>query len=92
MGSHAHHTRSIERVAPIVRAHRSVVSVNQTLFGKAYRTRRWGIGTTGQSMTHEREQDAVVLFLDFNPAEARAILFHGSRVKLVLGNQSMRGS
>ncbi|CAN7749881.1 WGR domain-containing protein [Rhizobium sp. LjRoot258] len=43
------------------------VSIDQTLFGEACLTRRWGrIGTSGQSMTHhfEREQDAVVLFLN----------------------------
>ena len=43
------------------------VTIDETLFGQACLTRRWGrIGTIGQAMTHhfEREEDAVVLFLD----------------------------
>ncbi|MDE8763076.1 MULTISPECIES: WGR domain-containing protein [Rhizobium] len=43
------------------------MSIDQTLFGETCLTRRWGrIGTKGQTMTHhfEREQDAVILFLD----------------------------
>ncbi|AVH45660.1 hypothetical protein At1D1609_56270 (plasmid) [Agrobacterium tumefaciens] len=43
------------------------MSIDQTLFGEACLTRRWGrIGAKGQTMTHhfEREEDAVELFLD----------------------------
>ncbi|WP_093003581.1 WGR domain-containing protein [Rhizobium sp. NFR07] len=43
------------------------MTIDQTLFGKACLTRRWGrIGTSGRSVSHhfEREQEAVVLFLD----------------------------
>lgn len=43
------------------------MSIEQTLFGEACLTRRWGrIGTRGQMMIHhfEREQDAVILFLE----------------------------
>ena len=43
------------------------MSIDQTLFGEACLTRRWGrIGTKGQTLTHhfESEQDAVLLFLD----------------------------
>lgn len=58
----------IERTDPALNMARFyVVSIDQTLFGEACLTRRWGrIGTAGQSMTHlfAREQDAVALFLD----------------------------
>jgi predicted DNA-binding WGR domain protein len=43
------------------------MSIEPNLFGEACLTRRWGrIGAKGQKMIHhfEREQDAVVLFLD----------------------------
>ncbi|OCP08992.1 WGR domain-containing protein [Ensifer sp. LC13] len=43
------------------------MSIEQTLFGQACLTRRWGrIGVTGQSMVHhfEDEMEAVTLFLD----------------------------
>ncbi|SCB37889.1 WGR domain-containing protein, predicted DNA-binding domain in MolR [Rhizobium hainanense] len=43
------------------------MSIEPNLFGEACLIRRWGrIGAKGQSMVHhfEREQDAVVLFLD----------------------------
>lgn len=43
------------------------MSIEPTLFGGTCLARRWGrIGATGQSMVHhfEREQDAVILFLD----------------------------
>lgn len=58
----------IERTDPTLNMARFyAVSIDQTLFGEACLTRRWGrIGTAGQSMIHlfAREQDAVVLFLD----------------------------
>jgi len=43
------------------------MSIEPTLFGQACLTRSWGrIGASGQSLTHhfDREQDAVLLFLD----------------------------
>ncbi len=43
------------------------MSIQPTLFGQACLTRSWGrIGASGQSMIHhfDREQDAVLLFLD----------------------------
>ncbi len=43
------------------------MSIEPNLFGEACLTRRWGrIGSTGQFMTHhfEREEDAVILFLE----------------------------
>ncbi|MCW5711587.1 WGR domain-containing protein [Shinella sp.] len=43
------------------------MAIEQTLFGDACLTRRWGrIGTTGQQMIHhfQREEEAVSLFLD----------------------------
>jgi predicted DNA-binding WGR domain protein len=43
------------------------MSIEPNLFGEACLTRRWGrIGAKGRTMIHhfEREQDAVVLFLD----------------------------
>ncbi|WP_077965723.1 WGR domain-containing protein [Ensifer adhaerens] len=43
------------------------MSIEQTLFGTACLTRRWGrIGTSGQSMAHhfDDEMEAVTLFLD----------------------------
>lgn len=43
------------------------MSLEPTLFGTACLTRRWGrIGTLGQAKVHhfEREQEAVLLFLD----------------------------
>lgn len=58
----------IERTDPPLNMARFyAVSIDQTLFGEACLTRRWGrIGTAGQSMKHlfAREQDAVALFLD----------------------------
>ncbi|MBW9116392.1 WGR domain-containing protein [Rhizobium cauense] len=43
------------------------MSIDANLFGELCLTRRWGrIGTKGQTLIHhfEREQDAVVLFLE----------------------------
>ncbi|GAA4186850.1 WGR domain-containing protein [Shinella granuli] len=43
------------------------MAIEQTLFGDACLTRRWGrIGTMGQQSVHhfQREEDAVRLFLD----------------------------
>lgn len=43
------------------------LSIEPNLFGETCLTRRWGrIGANGQTMVHhfEREQDAVVLFLE----------------------------
>ena len=43
------------------------MAIEPNLFGEACLTRRWGrIGTRGQTLTHyfEREEDAVILFLD----------------------------
>lgn len=43
------------------------MAIEQTLFGDACLTRRWGrIGTTGRQIVHhfQREEEAVSLFLD----------------------------
>ena len=58
----------VERTEPSKnKARYYAMSIEPTLFGTACLTRRWGrIGTMGQAKVHhfEREEEAVLLFLD----------------------------
>ena len=73
----------VERVDPERNMARFyTLAIEPTLFGTPSLLRRWGrIGTFGRTMVHhfEREEDAVVLFLDLL-RERRA---HGYRVKRI---------